>query len=77
MSHKAYTDKLTGLYNRQKFDIDYYQLFSMIKSNNQQLSLILFDIDFFKNVNDTFGHHIGDEVLKQFATDSQIGIEGK
>jgi len=66
-AHKAYTDTLTGLYNRQKFDTDYYQFFHD-KERNQQLSLILFDIDFFKNVNDTFGHHIGDEVLKQFAT---------
>jgi diguanylate cyclase (GGDEF)-like protein len=66
-AQKAYTDKLTGLYNRQKFEIDYTQFFENGQNKNQ-LALIIFDIDFFKNVNDTFGHYIGDEVLKQFAT---------
>jgi len=64
---KAYTDKLTGLYNRQKFELDYAHSFEDERNKNQ-LALIVFDIDFFKNVNDTYGHHIGDEVLQQFAT---------
>lgn len=64
---KAYTDKLTGLYNRERFESDYTKFFED-GENKHQLALIVFDIDFFKNVNDTFGHHIGDEVLKQFAT---------
>ncbi|WP_457622007.1 GGDEF domain-containing protein [Persephonella sp.] len=60
----ATTDPLTGAYNR-------YQLFKKLeeeieRSNRygNRLSLIMFDIDNFKSINDTYGHHIGDQVLK-------------
>lgn len=54
-------DELTGTFNRR------YIMKLMIKLLNQKkdLSIVLFDIDFFKNVNDTYGHDIGDKVLKQ------------
>lgn len=66
-AHKAYTDKLTGLYNRQKFELDYNNFFNNIH-NKGKIALIIFDIDFFKHVNDKYGHHIGDNILQQFAT---------
>ncbi len=64
----ASTDKLTGLFNRNKF----YEIISneieRAKRYNRPLSLIIFDIDHFKKINDTFGHNIGDYVLKTIAT---------
>jgi len=55
------TDRLTGIYNRGRFD---YLLGLWIKNmRHDPFCLILFDIDDFKKVNDTFGHTVGDEVL--------------
>lgn len=61
----ASVDAVTGLYNRDKFIeiyLSYYK--SMIQKDNQ-MSLIILDIDFFKKVNDTYGKSIGDKVLIQ------------
>ncbi len=61
----ASTDPLTGLYNRYKFSELYYVSYvSMLQSKNN-LSIVLLDIDFFKYINDTYGHNIGDQVLIQ------------
>lgn len=60
----ATIDKLTGIYNRHKFE----ELFTLEAERSrrfsQPLSLIMIDIDHFKAVNDTYGHDVGDEVLK-------------
>lgn len=65
--HFATIDPLTGLYNRYKFE----ELFALeeerTKRFGQPLSLILIDIDHFKAVNDTYGHDVGDEVIKTLA----------
>ena len=61
LQKQANTDTLTGLFNRRK-TIEY--LDSLLKSADNQISFCLCDIDFFKKVNDTYGHNIGDEVLK-------------
>jgi diguanylate cyclase (GGDEF)-like protein len=60
----AATDRLTGLYNRLFIDRVLEREFSMVGRNGSAFSLILLDIDHFKQVNDTYGHHAGDEVLK-------------
>ncbi|WP_320036211.1 diguanylate cyclase [Halarcobacter sp.] len=57
------TDKLTQLYNRIKLDRSLEYEFNRFKRNRAIFSLILIDIDFFKLVNDTFGHQVGDKVL--------------
>jgi diguanylate cyclase (GGDEF)-like protein len=61
------TDSLTGLYNRRHF----YKLAEVeigrILRYSRPLSVIMFDIDFFKRINDTFGHPTGDIVLKRIA----------
>ena len=63
----ARTDALTGINNRrQLFDLA-GQLFQVSKRYKHSLSMFIFDIDHFKNVNDRFGHQFGDEVLRSIA----------
>ncbi len=61
------TDALTGLYNRRHLDDELRRQGSTAQRHDEQLSLILFDIDHFKHVNDTYGHPTGDLVLQEFA----------
>ena len=56
-------DELTKCYNRRSFEIDLKNEIEQAKRNQTQFSLISFDIDHFKNINDTYGHQIGDIVL--------------
>lgn len=61
----ASTDHLTGILNRKAF-YDYADVhFQQAISNHQTISFAIIDIDHFKQVNDTYGHQIGDEVLKR------------
>jgi len=64
---KSITDPLTSLYNREYMDIQLTKLISNSKRNNSNLALMLIDIDFFKKVNDIYGHLVGDIVLKKVA----------
>ncbi|MDD7794463.1 diguanylate cyclase [Clostridium sp. 'White wine YQ'] len=59
----ATRDKLTGLFNRHYLDKVLSEEIAISDQFNRSISLIIFDIDHFKNVNDTFGHDKGDEVL--------------
>lgn len=63
----AITDELTGLYNRRYFFMRFEPEFERCKRFNQSLSCILIDIDHFKKINDTYGHQVGDIVLKKIA----------
>jgi len=65
---KATKDFLTGLFNREKFEehLDYMIVHSF--RNEKKIALVMLDIDFFKKVNDTFGHLVGDATLKKIAT---------
>jgi diguanylate cyclase (GGDEF)-like protein len=62
------TDPLTGLHNRRYFMEFAQQYISLAHRNATELQLLSLDIDHFKQVNDRYGHHIGDEILKLFAT---------
>jgi diguanylate cyclase (GGDEF)-like protein len=64
----AITDSLTGLYNRGHFNKLAQDEIVRTLRYSRPLSVIMFDIDFFKRVNDTFGHTSGDMVLKTVAT---------
>lgn len=64
LEYQANHDQLTGLFNRQKFNEIFKKEIKREKRYNNNLSLIIFDIDNFKNFNDDFGHNVGDEVLK-------------
>ncbi len=61
------TDGLTGLYNRRHFEYNIEREFLRAKRYKNDLSIAILDIDFFKNVNDTYGHQYGDYVLKEVA----------
>ncbi len=63
----ASIDTLTGTYNRNAFSIVFSQMVKEAKRRKTALSLVLIDIDNFKSINDRFGHHGGDVVLKEFA----------
>ncbi|MCW8895882.1 diguanylate cyclase [Sulfurimonas sp.] len=62
---RASTDALTGLYNRFKFSELYNSSYTSMVQRHNDMSLIILDIDHFKNVNDTYGHNVGDNVLIQ------------
>ncbi|EIM06054.1 hypothetical protein A1A1_13127 [Planococcus antarcticus DSM 14505] len=57
------TDFLTGLNNVRQFDTIWNTLISEATAKNERLSLLIIDIDHFKNVNDTYGHPAGDRIL--------------
>lgn len=61
------TDGLTGLYNRRHFEYNLEREFSRVMRYRGDLSLAIVDIDFFKKVNDTYGHQYGDYVLKEIS----------
>ncbi len=65
--HLAETDRLTGLFNKGKFNEVLKREIERARRYKRPLSLIIFDIDHFKRINDTYGHKVGDEVLKELA----------
>ena len=64
---EAYTDALTGLTNRLAMMHRLEYLYARYKRQKEIFSFVLFDVDYFKKVNDTYGHQMGDEVLKEVA----------
>jgi diguanylate cyclase (GGDEF) domain len=58
------TDSLTGIYNREKFDQELDWWIDFCNRFGNPLTLVIFDIDYFKKVNDNYGHLIGDSVLQ-------------
>jgi diguanylate cyclase (GGDEF)-like protein/PAS domain S-box-containing protein len=65
---KATIDPLTRVFNRAEFDRRLPEMLKQCHETNQPLSVIVADIDFFKRVNDTYGHQAGDEALRVFAS---------
>lgn len=61
----ATQDALTGCYNRRAFFERFEQAFLAARTNRSPLACLMVDNDHFKSVNDTYGHHIGDEVLRR------------
>jgi len=60
-------DNLTGLYNRQYLTHSIEQHFALAERNQSDMSILFLDVDDFKDVNDTFGHVAGDDVLRQIS----------
>ncbi|MBS7350159.1 MAG: diguanylate cyclase [Comamonas sp.] len=76
------TDKLTGIYNRVKLDKSLQENMKLSLSQGSRFAVIIMDIDFFKKINDNFGHQVGDDVLQECAqilthTVSDKGIIGR
>lgn len=71
---QAITDSLTGLYNRRQIIQRFQEECERTQRGSLGLSCILLDLDHFKEVNDTFGHLQGDEVLKAVATQSRASL---
>ena len=75
--YKATHDSLTGIYNRHKLNDLLQSHFSpMMETEVHSFAFILFDIDHFKEINDTYGHLTGDEVLKQLTSTIKENIRG-
>ncbi len=67
LEEMATTDQLTGLYNRRYLEISLLQITAGVKRRESKLGVLLCDMDFFKQVNDTYGHDAGDMVLAELA----------
>ncbi len=72
--NQAVTDPLTGLFNRRKFQTLLKTSVESMDRNNENLSLLIADIDYFKRINDKHGHEVGDKVLQEFAVRLSEGI---
>jgi two-component system cell cycle response regulator len=68
LRHMSRTDALTGLENRRSIERQLDTMFAHGERLSEPLSCVMSDLDRFKSVNDEYGHHAGDAVLKQFAT---------
>lgn len=67
LEYQVSHDKLTGLFNRNKFDDIYSKEIKRAKRYGNDLSMVIFDLDNFKQINDNYSHLTGDEVLKEVA----------
>jgi len=65
LTQLAVTDKLTGLYNRTKMDELLQDVLNHNIHSHRKFGLVILDIDHFKEINDTFGHQVGDTILKE------------
>ncbi|MBZ0092451.1 MAG: diguanylate cyclase [Sulfuricellaceae bacterium] len=63
-AEQAIRDPLTGIFNREKFDTALMQEIERASRYHAPFSLVMFDIDRFKSINDNYGHHAGDNVLR-------------
>ncbi len=84
LHQSAIEDYLTGVFNRKYFTLKLQEEFSIANEHDRNVACIIFDIDKFKNINDTYGHLVGDEMIKHVSsiceealdTDSIIGRFG-
>jgi diguanylate cyclase (GGDEF)-like protein len=67
LSQEAVTDHLTEVYNRRALEILVPTLIARFSEAHHPLSVVITDLDFFKKVNDTYGHQVGDQVLIAFS----------
>jgi two-component system cell cycle response regulator len=71
----ANVDSLTEVYNRRFFDARLTELFALARERDRPLSLVMLDIDHFKQINDTFGHLAGDLALQRVAAALQDAVD--
>jgi diguanylate cyclase (GGDEF)-like protein/PAS domain S-box-containing protein len=69
LEEKNIRDKLTNAHNREFFDLNYENVINNARKKDKLLAIAIFDIDFFKKINDNYGHDIGDNVLIEFVSE--------
>jgi len=74
---EALTDGLTGLANRKAFDSEIKRVIDAATASGKPFTLLLLDIDYFKNFNDNYGHQVGDQVLRLVARTLTDGVKGR
>jgi diguanylate cyclase (GGDEF)-like protein len=74
---QALTDGLTELPNRRALDEALAGALGLAQRKDQAFAVLMIDLDFFKTINDRFGHHTGDEVLATFAKRLRAGLRGQ
>jgi two-component system cell cycle response regulator len=72
----AITDALTGLYNRRYMETHVGTLVEQANARSKPLTVLVLDIDYFKSINDSWGHDAGDDVLREFAVRIRKSIRG-
>jgi two-component system cell cycle response regulator len=72
----AITDELTGLFNRRYMESHIGALVEQAAARSKPLTVLLLDIDYFKSINDTYGHDAGDDVLREFAIRIKKSVRG-
>jgi two-component system cell cycle response regulator len=72
----AITDALTGLYNRRYMETHLTTLVEQAGARGKPLTVLILDIDYFKAINDSYGHDAGDDVLREFALRVRKSIRG-
>ena len=72
----AVTDPLTGLYNRRYLETHLKALVARATATEKPICVLLFDIDYFKGINDSYGHDAGDDVLRDFSDRLRRGVRG-
>lgn len=77
LARLAHEDPLTGLSNRRCFFIETERVVSRSDRYDEDISLLLFDLDHFKRINDEHGHQIGDEVLTEVARRTRSSLRGE
>src|SRR6185437_8548418 len=77
VQREALTDSLTGIPNRKSFETHLREAARDAMENDEPLSLLLADIDYFKRFNDMFGHQIGDQVLRLVAKTLTDSVKGR
>ena len=74
LTHLALTDDLTGLSNRAQMNKVLEKEFSRYHRHNHRFGIIMVDIDYFKHINDTYGHDMGDQILIQLSRKFELSI---
>lgn len=70
----AHHDPLTGAFNRRAFDVDWNNLCGTLAGQRLDIAFILFDCNHFKAINDTYGHSVGDQVIRHLAQGIRDGL---
>jgi len=73
LQDQSIRDPLTGLFNRRYMS---RHLSTLLSEGSKPVSFLMLDVDFFKQINDTYGHDVGDEVLKEFANRISANVRG-